>query len=300
MQRSTSPALAFTVAAIGIGTFSLMDAAMKDLVLAIGAYNAVLWRNMLGSTLAGGLFLARRERWPGKAALRLHAWRSIVVAAMAVSFFWALGRLPLAEAIGLSFVAPVIALFLAAVLLGEKIGREAIIASVCGLLGVAVILFGRFSGTYSQDALWGVVAVLFSAIVFAYNLILARQQAQIAKPAEITFFQNLLTASVLALAAPWLLEPIPMDKVPMLACAAILAIVSLLLMSWAYARAEAQILIPVEYTAFVWAALFGWLFFSEPVTVWTIAGTALIVTGSLVAARVKPLGSEPMKNTFEV
>jgi S-adenosylmethionine uptake transporter len=133
-----------------------------------------------------------------------------------------------------------------------------------------------------------VAAVLFSAVVFAYNLILARQQAQIAGPIEIAFFQNLLTASILALAAPWLLEPLPMAKLPILSGAALLAILSLLLLSWAYARAEAQVLIPVEYTGFVWAAIFGWLFFAEPVTVWTIAGTALIVAGSLVAARVKP------------
>ena len=288
MQRTASPATAFAVAAAGIGFFSLMDVAMKDLSIALGAYNAVIWRNMAGAIFAGALFLFARQGWPDRSALRLHAWRSLVVAIMAVSFFWAIARLPLAEAIGLSFIAPVIALFLAAILLGEKIGREAIIASVAGLAGVAVILFGKFSGHYSRDALWGVAAVLFSAVVFAYNLILARQQAQIAGPIEIAFFQNLLTASILALAAPWLLEPLPMAKLPILSGAALLAILSLLLLSWAYARAEAQVLIPVEYTGFVWAAIFGWLFFAEPVTVWTIAGTALIVAGSLVAAHVKP------------
>ena len=73
----------------------------------------------------------------------------------------------------------------------------------------------------------------------------------------------------------------------MLSAAAALAIIALLLLSWAYARAEAQILIPVEYTAFIWAALFGWWFFAEAVTISTIVGTVLIVTGSLVAARVK-------------
>ncbi|MFM2021352.1 MAG: hypothetical protein RJB02_1060 [Pseudomonadota bacterium] len=288
MHRTTSPATAFAVAAAGIGFFSLMDVAMKDLSIALGAYNAVIWRNMAGAIFAGALFLFARQGWPDRSALRLHAWRSLVVAIMAISFFWAIARLPLAEAIGLSFIAPVIALFLAAILLGEKIGREAIIASVAGLAGVAVILFGKFSGHYSREALWGVAAVLFSAVVFAYNLILARQQAQIAGPIEIAFFQNLLTASILALAAPWLLEPLPMAKLPILSGAALLAILSLLLLSWAYARAEAQVLIPVEYTGFIWAAIFGWLFFAEPVTVWTIAGTALIVAGSLVAARVKP------------
>jgi S-adenosylmethionine uptake transporter len=74
----------------------------------------------------------------------------------------------------------------------------------------------------------------------------------------------------------------------MIGGAAVLAVISLLLMSWAYARAEAQVLIPVEYTAFVWAAFFGWLFFAEPVTMPVLLGTALIVAGSLIAARTKP------------
>ena len=286
--RPTSPAIAFAVAAAGVGTFSLMDAAMKDLSLSVGAFNAVLWRNLAGTLIAGMLFVATGQGWPARDNLRLHLWRSIIVAGMAVSFFWAIARLPLAEAIGLSFIAPVIALYLAAIMLGEKIGREAILASVAGLAGVGVILYGKFSGHYSRDALWGALAVLFSAVLFAYNLILARQQAQAAGPIEIAFFQNLLTASVLALAAPWFLAPLVVAKVPMLLTAASLAIFSLLLMSWAYARAEAQILIPVEYTAFVWAVLFGWVFFNEPVTLTTLIGTALIIGGSLIAARVKP------------
>ncbi len=288
MNRTASPAIAFAVAAAGIAFFSLMDAAMKDLVIALGAYNAVVWRNMIGSALTGVLFVGTRQSWPKIEVLRLHAWRSIVVAVMAISFFWALGRLPLAEAIGLSFIAPVIALFLAAILLDEKIGREAILASIAGLGGVAIILFGKFSGEYDEGALWGVAAVLFSAVIYAYNLVLARQQAQVAGPIEIAFFQNLLVSAVLMLAGPWLLMPIALVKLPMLLAAAALAIIALLLLSWAYARAEAQILIPVEYTAFVWTALFGWMFFAEPVTVWTVAGTTLIVAGSLVAARVKP------------
>ncbi len=282
------PFIPFLIACAGIGTFSLMDAAMKDLSIAMGAYNAVIWRNMLGSLLMGVLFVVSRQPWPEAGVLKLHLWRSMIVSVMAVSFFWSLTVLPLAEAIGLSFIAPVIALYLAAVMLGEVIGKAAIVASVSGLLGVAIIIAGRVSGGYTTDHLWGAAAVLFSAVVFAYNLILARRQAQVAKPIEIAFFQNLFVAVTLSFAAPWLLVAMPVDKAPMLAGAAALAILSLLLLSWAYARAEAQILIPVEYTAFVWAAAFGWLFFSEPVTLPVLLGTLLIVTGSLIAARAKP------------
>jgi S-adenosylmethionine uptake transporter len=280
------PALAFLVACIGIGTFSLMDAAMKELALAVGAYSATLWRNATGAAMMSVLFVGTRQHWPAAAVLRLHLRRSLVVAFMAVSFFWSLTVLPLAEAIGLSFIAPVIALYLAAILLGEKIGREAIIGSVAGLLGTAIILVGKFSGDYGDGAILGTAAVLFSAVLYAYNLVLQRQQALLAGPIEIAFFQNLLTAAILSLVAPWWLEPL--TEYSLTFAAAGLATISVLMLSWAYARAEAQVLIPVEYTAFVWAAIFGWLFFSEPVTVWTIAGTALIVAGSLVAARVKP------------
>ena len=283
------PFVPFMVAAAGVGTFSLMDAAMKDLALSIGAYNAVMWRNCIGALLMGVLFVGTRQKWPSVHLLKIHLWRSIVVAVMAVSFFWSLTKLPLAEAIGLSFIAPVIALYLAAVMLKETIGKEAIWASLAGLGGVAIIMAGRLSGHYTMDHIWGAAAVLFSAVVFAYNLILARQQAQVSGPIEIAFFQNLFVALTLGLVAPWFLQPIGMSDAPMVGASAALAVISLLLLSWAYARAEAQILIPVEYTAFVWAAFFGWLFFAEPVTWPVLLGTALIVGGSLIAARAKPV-----------
>jgi len=283
------PFVPFMVAAAGIGTFSLMDAAMKDLALSIGANNAVMWRNCVGALLMGVLFVGTRQKWPPAHLLKMHLWRSIVVAVMAVSFFWSLTKLPLAEAIGLSFIAPVIALYLAAVMLKETIGKEAIWASLAGLGGVAIIMAGRLSGHYTMDHIWGAAAVLFSAVVFAYNLILARRQAQVSGPIEIAFFQNLFVALTLGLAAPWFLQSIGMSDAPMVGASAALAVISLLLLSWAYARAEAQILIPVEYTAFVWAAFFGWLFFAEPVTLPVLLGTALIVGGSLIAARAKPV-----------
>jgi S-adenosylmethionine uptake transporter len=282
----TKPAIAFFVACIGIGTFSLMDAAMKELALAIGAYSATLWRNATGAAMMSVLFVGTRQRWPSAKVMRVHLLRSLIVAFMAVSFFWSLTVLPLAEAIGLSFIAPVIALYLAAILLGETIGREAVIASIAGLAGMMIMLFGKFSGDFGEGAVLGTAAVLFSAVLYAYNLILQRQQALLAGPIEIAFFQNLLTAAILSLVAPWWLQP--STEYALTLAAAGLATVSVLMLSWAYARAEAQILIPVEYTAFVWAAILGWLFFAEPVTVWTVGGTALIIAGSLVAARVKP------------
>lgn len=265
-----------------------MDALMKDLSIALGAYNAVLWRCMVGAAMAGAVWGAMRPTLPSRAALRLHAIRSFMVAAMALSFFWALARLPLAEAIALSFIAPLITLYLAAVLLGEKVGRAAIMGSILGLAGMIVILSGKLdpaAGGFRDGAAIG--AVLFSAVCYAFNLILARKQAQLAKPIEIAFFQNLLVGGFLGLAAPWLALIPDAGWWPHIGGAAALATLSVFLLAWAYARAEAQILVTVEYTAFLWAAALGWLWFDEQLTWQTIAGTMLIVAGCLVVARRK-------------
>jgi S-adenosylmethionine uptake transporter len=46
-------------------------------------------------------------------------------------------------------------------------------------------------------------------------------------------------------------------------------------------------LLPIEYTAFIWAALIGWLMFGEAVTLATVGGVALIVFGCWIAARTQ-------------
>ncbi|MDI1296363.1 MAG: EamA family transporter, partial [bacterium] len=152
---SRSFALPFAVCCIGVALFSVMDATMKGLSLSIGLYNALLWRAVTGTVLGLILMLVLRQRWPNRAVLRLHLLRGSVVAAMALLFFWALMRMPLAEAIALSFIAPLIALYLAALLLKEDIGPRAIGASLLGLVGVVVILSGRLRGAYDSDALLG-------------------------------------------------------------------------------------------------------------------------------------------------
>ena len=280
-------AIPFAVCCLGVALFSVMDAAMKGLSLSIGLYNALFWRAVTGTMLGLALMLLTRQRWPVAAVLRIHLLRGVVVAAMAALFFWAIMRLPLAEAIALSFIAPLIALYLAALLLKEHVGRQAIGASLLGLVGVAVILSGKLSGRYAPDALMGAAAVLASAVLFAWNLIIQRQQAQVASPIEVAFFQHLVMLGVFALGAPLLVAPPPLHALPLVLLAATLAFTSLAALAWAYARAEAQRLIPVEYSAFLWAAIIGWLAFGERVTGTTLAGALLIVAGCLIAARAK-------------
>ena len=282
------PALPFLAAILGIALFSLMDGLMKSASLAVGAYSAMMVRSVFGVAMMLPLWKLGGGTWPKRSALKLHALRGAISAGMATTFFWALIRLPLAEAIALSFIAPLIALYLAAVMLGERIERRAIIGSLLGFGGVIVIGAGRLNaGGFSLDAVWGIGAVLVSAVLYAFNLILQRKQAQLAGPQEVALFQMGFSGLFLTLAAPFLLVLPGAQTTLEIAGSAALAAVSLMLLSWGYGRAEAQVLLPIEYTAFIWAALIGWWLFGEAVTLATLGGVALIVLGCWIAARTE-------------
>ncbi len=280
--RPVSP---FVAVLVGLGLFSLMDALMKGASMAVGAYTALAVRSVIGVLLAAPLWLATKPGRPAAATLRLHLLRGTVAAAMAFTFFWGIARLPLAEGIALSFVAPLVALYLAAILLGERIARQAVAASLLGVVGVVIIAEARMTGgEVGPDTGWGIAAILASSMLYAWNLVLQRQQALLARPAEVATFQNAVVGAVLALASPWLLTVPDRAVLAWIASAAVLAVAASMILAWGYARAEAQVLVPLEYSGFLWAGLFGWLFFREPVTLPTLAGASLIVLACWIAA----------------
>ena len=293
MPPLSHPLLPFAAALMGVGFLSLMDAFMKEAALLAGAYTATVLRAFIGAGMVAPLWLARGVRMPSRAVWKLHIVRGIVSAFMALTFFYAITKLPLAEAIALSFVAPLVALYLARVLLGETISRAALGASLLGFAGTLAIVGGRIGGgEFDTDAVLGTASLFVSALLYAYNFIVIRQQAQVAGPFEIATFHSGIGGLVLLTLAPFFWEPPTTGAWLPLVAASALTVAGSLSIAWAYARAEANALVPSEYSGFIWAALFGWLFFREPVTWPTLAGTALIVAGCWLAAR--PARPEPI------
>jgi len=282
------PVKAFAVALLAVTALSIMDAVMKHLVLAIGIIAVSIWRAATNMAISAALYLPRSKTWPSRSNLKIHVWRSVIVTVMAFLFFWGIGRVPLAQAIALTFIAPLIALLLAALVLDEHIGSRSIAGSFVAFAGVLVIVLGQARMNASPDVLLGTAALIGSALCYAVNIVLMRRQALTAKPLEINFFQCLTILAIWIVALPLVGVPQwPGGQWLWIAVAATLSTSGTLLFAWAYARGEASYLSATEYSGFLWASALGWLVFREPVSLYTLGGAVLIVCGCFVAARRK-------------
>ena len=289
MNRVTQhPVQAFLVALSAVAVLSIMDAVMKHLVLAIGIIAVSIWRAVANLVISGGLYLPRRLPWPSRKILRIHVTRSVVVTVMAVLFFWGIGRVPLAQAIALTFIAPLIAMVLSPLLLKETLSGRSIAGAVAAFVGVIIIVLGQARAEVRPDVLLGIAAILGSALCYSVNILMMRWQALAAKPLEINFFQSLVVM-LLWIAAMGVagIPAWPHGQIGWIVLASILSTAGSLLFAWAYARGEAAYLAVTEYSAFLWASALGWLIFQERVSFYTLAGAVLIVGGCLIAARRK-------------
>ena len=288
MRRIDHPIHAFAAALGAVAVLSIMDAVMKHLVLAIGIIAVSIWRAVANLLISGALYLPRRRPWPSRRILGIHASRSVVVTVMAVLFFWGIGRVPLAQAIALTFIAPLIAMMLSPMVLKERLSGRSIAGAVVAFAGVVVIVLGQAHAEVRPDVLLGIAAILASALCYSVNILMMRWQALAAKPLEINFFQSVVVLLLWIAALPLAgLQAWPHGQVTWIAIASILSTSGGLLFAWAYARGEANYLAVTEYSAFIWASALGWLVFRERVSLYTLAGAVLIIGGCLIAARRK-------------
>lgn len=294
MNRAAQHPVQGFLAALGaVAALSVMDALMKHLVLVIGLIAVSAWRSAANLAISLVLYLPRKEPWPDRPTVRLHVSRSVVVTVMAALFFWGIARVPLAQAIALTFIAPVLSMLLAAWTLNEHVARRSLLGAVVAFGGVVVIVLGQARAHVANDILLGVAAIICSALCYAVNIVLMRHQALAAKPLEINFFQSSTVMVLWLVVVMFLGVPAwPGFEWGWIILAAMLSTSGTLLFAWGYARGPASYLAVTEYSGFLWASLMGWLVFSEPVSLYTAIGATLIVGGCLIAARRSALPPE--------
>lgn len=215
----------------------------------------------------------------------LQILRGLFLSGMNVTFFFAIATMPIADAIALVFVAPMVITALSALVLGEHVGPRRWLAVAVGLAG-ALIVIRPGAGAFGAVGL----LPLGTAFCYAGYLIVTRRLTTSARPMEIHFFTAL--SSMVILTVPLLLGgafsiPAIAPIAPSATQWALLALVGLL--SWAahlliilaYSRAPASVLAPIGYLEIVGATAVGLVVFGDFPDNWTWVGVAVIIASGL-------------------
>ncbi len=276
----------FLVAGLGILLLSIMDAMIKSVATAHPTTQIVFMRYACGMPWAIAFYLWSRPPAPSGEMIRAHLLRGVLVTITAFLFFYALATLPLAEAITLAFLSPLFLAVLASLILKEPIQKPVLIAIAVGFVGMGVIVAGKVGGgEFDLVRVLGIAAATTSALAYAANLVLLRKRAQTDPFGLIILFQNLFPLIIITPFA-WMVWEVPETRswIMFLGIGAF-GLAGHLCMAWAFKHANAGPLGVLEYTALVWSAGLGYLFFAE-VPAWTTwAGAGLIVAACLMAMR---------------
>ncbi|WP_112663712.1 DMT family transporter [Microvirga flavescens] len=271
--------------AASIALLSFMDAIIKGMHASYPTLQIVFLRFACGSVVATCVLAAMRPGFPSRETVIANATRSVIAVVTAMSFFYALGKLPLAETLVLSFLAPMFIAFLGLVLLRERVDGRIVGALAVGFAGTLIVVFGQTGEANAARSWEGVAAALLSAVTYAFSVVLLRQRAQRDKFIHIVFFQ---TVGPMILSAPfafYVWQPLHWPDLGWFLAMGALGVSGHILMASAYAKAPAARLAPLEYTALIWAALVGYGVFSEIPSWATMGGGALIVVATIITSR---------------
>ncbi|MFW2405496.1 MAG: DMT family transporter [Gammaproteobacteria bacterium] len=226
---------------------------------------------LIGFTAVRGQLADLRTRRIG-----WHVFRSLLMVGSMFSFFHALRFVPLADIVIYAFAAPLIVTALSRPILGEAVGPLRWAAVVAGFVGVLVVLRPGF-GAAHPAAIYAVIGAAFYAGLALTARKLANTETTLSLSINL-FAAPLVVAGVLCV--PGWQWPDAFDWF-MFAVCGVFGGLGIVLINAAYQRAPVAVIVPFEYTALIWAAAAGYVFWNEIPDIYAWCGAAIITSSGL-------------------
>ena len=277
--------------------FAVMSALIRGFGDTIPVGQVVFFRSVFAIVPVVIIYAARRELVTAVRTHRLkgHLGRGVIsVFGMFLSFA-ALQRLPLVDAIAISFAAPLIVVALAALILKERVRAYRWSAAAIGFLGVIVMVapYLELSGAIATGPAIGALFALLAAFCNAGTVIETRRLTDTETTSAIVFYFSLFSALAGLLTLPFAWHPPTGLEFTKLVAIGVIAGVAHILLTEGYRFAPASLLAPFEYTAMVWAFVLGYVMFGEIPTPSVLLGAVIIAaSGLFVIWREHRLGLE--------
>jgi len=202
--------------------------------------------------------------------------RSVLVLLATACMFIALGFMPLADAVAITFAGPLLIVALSALILRERVGPRRWAAVAAGFIGMLVIIRPG-AGAFQLAALLPVAVAFF----YALYQIITRLISHRSDPLNMLFYTALVGAVAMSLIVAFDWQTPTATQWLMLVAAGFLGGLGHYAIIKAYQRAEAALVAPFAYTEIVWATSLGFAVFGDFPDLFTFIGTAIIVASGV-------------------
>jgi len=273
---------------LGAFLFATMGVCIKYASDDFNSFEIVFYRGLVGVIFLIGLTRTRGVSLRTTVPM-MHLWRSVVGVTALSTWFYSIGKLPLATAMTLNYMSSV---WIAAFLLGGSVilqNRQTpirqqaplFIAVISGFIGVAMMLRPSFTHDQMAGALTGLISGIFSA--FAYLQVAALSKAGEPESRTVFYFScgavlvGALGMGVVGVnawhwpGAIWLF-PIGM-----------LAVLGQLCMTRAYASGHTLVVANLQYSGIVFAGIYSLTIFGDQLPFIGWAGMGLIIVSGITA-----------------
>ena len=225
----------------------------------------------------------------------MNVLRGMIMGLAAMLFFTAIKYMPLADAIAVFFVEPLIVMLMSSVFLGEKVGWRRVTAAIVGFGGAIIVIRPSYE-------LFGLVSLLplCTAFLFSIYLILTRISGSSQEPLVMQFYAGIggviMCGAILAVGTPLgsvdfgLSLPTDIQAWSLLLGIGLFAVASHLLIVIAFTMAPASVLAPFQYVEIVSATILGYLVFNEfPASIQWVGISIIIGSGIYIFMREQKL-----------
>ena len=193
-------------------------------------------------------------------------------------FYIAITEIPLANALSLLLVAPIIVVVLSSFILKERITPIKIICVLIGFVGTLLVIQPGFTD-FNLYSLYALISGLFYAMYLIYT-----RKVNFSSDSIITLsYSTIPGAIIMTLLIPFYWESIPnLSQIIILGCIGPVVIVSHFFFIKAYQYAEASTLAPIHYFEIVSNVLISILFFKDIPTIAVSIGIMCIISSGVL------------------
>jgi drug/metabolite transporter (DMT)-like permease len=263
---------------LSVISFSVMDIVVKLMSSHYPTGQLIFFRGFFG--LIPILFIIPKERFGNllkTEKIKLHLVRAFGGAFAMTFLYLGIKFLPIADAITISFAAPIFATIFSIIFLNEKVRLIRWLAILFGLTGVIIVLKpGTELFTY-----YSFFPILF-CIGFATISIAIKKLSKTEPDYLIALYFTLVLIlfGLISISMGW--KKIDISDIHYLIIIGLSGSIGNIFLTKSIREADISLVTPIKYLSLVFAIIAGWLIFNEIPSILTISGAMLIIFSTFV------------------